>query len=142
MSAPASLPEPILSVEDLTVEFRGDSGWVTAVRNVDFTVGQKECLGIVGESGSGKSVSALSILRLHAKATTRMRTGRIRFGGRDLLTEPEREMRRIRGAEVAMIFQDPMSSLNPVLTIADQIIEPLRLHQGLDHAAARKRAAA
>jgi oligopeptide/dipeptide ABC transporter ATP-binding protein len=133
-------PAPILSVEDLTVEFRGDSGWVTAVRNVDFNVGPNECLGIVGESGSGKSVSALSILRLHANATTRMPTGRIHFGGHDLLTLPEREMRRIRGAQIAMIFQDPMSSLNPVLTIADQIIEPLRLHQGLDYAAARKRA--
>ncbi len=131
---------PVLSVQDLTVEFRGDSGWVTAVRNVSFDIGRRECLGIVGESGSGKSVSALSILRLHARATTRMPTGRILFGGRDLLTLPERELRRIRGAQVAMIFQDPMSSLNPVLTIADQIIEPLRLHQGLSAAAARKRA--
>jgi oligopeptide/dipeptide ABC transporter ATP-binding protein len=134
------LQDAILSVEDLTVEFRGDSGWVTAVRNVGFTVGPNECLGIVGESGSGKSVSALSILRLHAKGSARMPTGRIRFGGRDLLTVPEREMRRIRGAQIAMIFQDPMSSLNPVLTIADQIMEPLRLHQGLDRAAARRRA--
>jgi oligopeptide/dipeptide ABC transporter ATP-binding protein len=131
---------PVLSVQDLTVEFRGDSGWVTAVRNVSFDIGKRECLGIVGESGSGKSVSALSILRLHARATTRMPTGRILFGGRDLLTLPERELRRVRGAQVAMIFQDPMSSLNPVLTIADQIVEPLRLHQGLSVAAARKRA--
>ena len=131
---------PILAVEDLTVEFRGERGWVSAVRNVDFELGERECLGVVGESGSGKSVSALSILRLHAKATTRMPTGRIRFGDRDLLTVPERELRRIRGSEIAMIFQDPMSSLNPVLTIADQLIEPLRLHQGLDGAAARKRA--
>ncbi len=132
--------DPVLSVQDLTVEFRGDSGWLTAVRNVSFDIGRRECLGIVGESGSGKSVSALSILRLHARATSRMPTGRILFGGRDLLTLPERELRRIRGAQVAMIFQDPMSSLNPVLTIADQIIEPLRLHQGLSAAAARKRA--
>ncbi len=132
--------QPVLSVQDLTVEFRGDSGWVSAVRNVSFDIGRRECLGIVGESGSGKSVTALSILRLHARATSRMPTGRILFGGRDLLTVPERELRRIRGAEIAMIFQDPMSSLNPVLTIADQIIEPLRLHQGMDAAAARKRA--
>jgi oligopeptide/dipeptide ABC transporter ATP-binding protein len=131
---------PVLSVQDLTVEFRGDSGWLTAVRNVSFDIGRRECLGIVGESGSGKSVTALSILRLHARATSRMPTGRILFGGRDLLALPEAELRRIRGAEVAMIFQDPMSSLNPVLTIADQIMEPLRLHQGLNAAAARKRA--
>ncbi len=131
---------PVLSVQDLTVEFRGDSGWLTAIRNVNFDIGRRECLGIVGESGSGKSVSALSILRLHARATSRIPTGRILFGGRDLLTISDRELRRVRGAEIAMIFQDPMSSLNPVLTIADQIIEPLRLHQGMDASAARKRA--
>ena len=133
---------PVLSVQDLSVEFHGDSGWLSAIRNVSFDIGRRECLGIVGESGSGKSVSALSILRLHARATSRMPTGRILFGGRDLLTVPERELRRIRGAEIAMIFQDPMSSLNPVLTIADQISESLRLHQGLDRAAARRRAIA
>ena len=133
---------PVLSVQDLSVEFHGDGGWLTAIRNVSFDIGPRECLGIVGESGSGKSVSALSILRLHARATSRVPSGRILFGGRDLLTLPERELRRIRGAQIAMIFQDPMSSLNPVLTIADQIMEPLRLHQGLDRAAARKRALA
>lgn len=132
--------QPILAVDDLTVEFRNEGGWVTAVRNVSFDVGERECLGIVGESGSGKSVSALAILRLHAKATSRMPTGRIMFQGRDLLTQTERELRAIRGSDIAMIFQDPMSSLNPVLTIADQIIEPLRLHQGLSRVAARKRA--
>ncbi|MBO9513087.1 MAG: ABC transporter ATP-binding protein [Variovorax sp.] len=130
----------VLSVEDLTVEFRNEAGWVPAVRNVSFDIGPRECLGIVGESGSGKSVSALSILRLHARGTSRMPTGRILFQGRDLLALPERELRAIRGSDIAMIFQDPMSSLNPVLTIADQIIEPLRLHQGLSRAAARKRA--
>lgn len=132
--------QPILAVDDLTVEFRNEGGWVTAVRNVSFDVGERECLGIVGESGSGKSVSALAILRLHAKATSRMPTGRIMFQGRDLLTQTECELRAIRGSDIAMIFQDPMSSLNPVLTIANQIVEPLRLHQGLSRAAARKRA--
>ena len=140
MAAGTTIETPVLSVQDLTVEFRGDSGWLTAIRNVNFDIGQRECLGVVGESGSGKSVSALSILRLHARATSRIPTGRILFGGKDLLKISERELRRVRGAEIAMIFQDPMSSLNPVLTIADQIIEPLRLHQGMDARAARKRA--
>ena len=94
----------------------------------------------MGESGSGKSVSALSILRLHARANTRYASGAIRFGGRDLLSMSERELRKVRGGDIAMIFQDPMSSLNPVLTIAEQIVEPLQLHQGLSAAAARRRA--
>jgi oligopeptide/dipeptide ABC transporter ATP-binding protein len=131
---------PLLSVENLTVQFRGDRGWVTAIEDVSFEIGAGENLGIVGESGSGKSVSALSILRLHARANTRYASGSIRFGGRDLLSMSERELRKVRGGDIAMIFQDPMSSLNPVLTIAEQIVEPLQLHQGLSAAAARRRA--
>ena len=131
---------PILSVENLTVQFRGDRGWFDAVHDVSFTVGPRECLGIVGESGSGKSVSALTLLRLHARRTTRIPSGRILYGGEDLLAAPERRMRALRGAEIAMIFQDPMSSLNPVLTIADQISETLILHQGLSKRDARLRA--
>ncbi|ODT19892.1 MAG: peptide ABC transporter ATP-binding protein [Kaistia sp. SCN 65-12] len=131
---------PLLSVENLTVQFRGDRGWVTAIEDVSFEIGAGENLGIVGESGSGKSVSALSILRLHARANTRYASGAIRFGGRDLLSMSERELRKVRGGDIAMIFQDPMSSLNPVLTIAEQIVEPLQLHQGLSAAAARRRA--
>jgi len=131
---------PLLSVENLTVQFRGDSGWVTAIEDVSFEIGAGENLGIVGESGSGKSVSALSILRLHARANTRYASGAIRFGGRDLLSMSERDLRKVRGGDIAMIFQDPMSSLNPVLTIAEQIVEPLQLHQGLSAAAARRRA--
>ncbi|MFM1988661.1 MAG: Oligopeptide transport ATP-binding protein OppD [Pseudomonadota bacterium] len=132
--------DAVLRVDDLTVQFRTDAGWITAVDGVSFSVGPSECLGVVGESGSGKSVSALSVLRLHAKATSRMPSGRILFGGRDLLRASAGEMRQLRGRDVAMIFQDPMSSLNPVLTIAEQIVEPLRLHQGLDRATARRRA--
>jgi peptide/nickel transport system ATP-binding protein len=132
--------QPLLSVENLTVQFRGDAGWVTAIDGVDFSVRPGECLGIVGESGSGKSVSTLSILRLHSPANTRYAAGVIRYGGRDLLTLPQRRLRQIRGGEIAMIFQDPMSSLNPVLTIADQIMEPLRQHQGLSARAARRQA--
>src|SRR5215471_15166287 len=134
------MDEPLLSVENLTVQFRGDAGWVTAIDGVDFSVGPGECLGVVGESGSGKSVSALSILGLHSPASTRYASGVIRYGGRDLLTLPQRRLRQIRGGEIAMIFQDPMSSLNPVLTIADQIMEPLRQHHGLSARAARRQA--
>jgi len=132
--------QPLLSVENLTVQFRGDAGWVNAVESVDFAVGAGECLGIVGESGSGKSVSALSILKLHSQSNTRYASGAIRYGDRDLLTLSQRRLRQVRGGEIAMIFQDPMSSLNPVLTIADQIMEPLRQHQGLSAQAARRRA--
>ena len=132
--------QALLSVENLTVQFRGDAGWVSAIEGVDFAVGPGECLGIVGESGSGKSVSALSILKLHSRANTRYASGAVRYDGRDLLTLPNRQLRRVRGGEIAMIFQDPMSSLNPVLTIADQIMEPLRQHQGLSARAARRQA--
>ena len=134
------MAEDVLTVDDLTVRFRTDDGWITAIENVSFAVGARECVGIVGESGSGKSVTALSILRLHDPATTRVASGTIRYNGRDLLAIPERDLRRLRGGEIAMIFQDPMSSLNPVLTIADQIGETLRQHEGLSAAAARRRA--
>jgi peptide/nickel transport system ATP-binding protein len=132
--------QALLSVENLTVQFRGDAGWVNAIEGVDFAVGPGECLGIVGESGSGKSVSALSILKLHSRANTRYASGMVRYDGCDLLTLPNRQLRRVRGGEIAMIFQDPMSSLNPVLTIADQIMEPLCQHQGLSARAARRQA--
>src|SRR3546814_13221750 len=127
---------PLLQVEDLTVEFRGDAGWLRAVEGVSFTLGARESLGLVGESGSGKSVTALSLLRLHARRTTRLPTGRVLWQGRDLLGFSEREIRAIRGKDIAMIFQDPMTSLNPVLTIADPLGETLRIHQGLDPPAA------
>jgi oligopeptide/dipeptide ABC transporter ATP-binding protein len=131
----------MLAVDGLTVRFRGERGWLTAVEDVSFSLGACESLGIVGESGSGKSVTALSILRLHAKATTET-TGSIRYQGQDILGLPERTMRSLRGGDIAMVFQDPMSSLNPVLTIEEQIGETLRLHQGLSRAAARRRAIA
>jgi len=132
--------QPLLSVEHLTVQFRAEAGWVTAIDGVDFSVRPGECLGIVGESGSGKSVSALSILRLHSPRSTRYASGAIHYGGRDLLTLPQHRLRQVRGGEIAMIFQDPMSSLNPVLTIGDQVTEPLRQHQGLSARAARRQA--
>src|SRR6187399_1215987 len=134
------LTAPLLAIRNLTVQFRVDSGWVTAIDDVSLDVDAGDCVGVVGESGSGKSVTALSILRLHQRATTRMPSGTILYQGEDLLCAPGSTMRRVRGREIAMIFQDPMSSLNPVLTIADQISETLRLHQGLDAAASRARA--
>ena len=130
----------LLEIDNLTVQFRGDAGWITAVDDVSLDLREGEALGIVGESGSGKSVTALSILRLHTPATTRHPTGRIVYAGRDMLALTPPQLRAVRGREVAMIFQDPMSSLNPVLTIADQISETLCLHQGLDATASRQRA--
>jgi peptide/nickel transport system ATP-binding protein len=131
---------PLVSIDDLTVQFRGDRKWTTAIQGVSFDVGEGDCLGIVGESGSGKSVTALSMLRLHARGTSRFASGTVRYGGQDLLKAPERYLREIRGRDIAMVFQDPMSSLNPVLTICDQISETLRLHQGMSRADARVRA--
>jgi oligopeptide/dipeptide ABC transporter ATP-binding protein len=133
------LAQPLLSIRNLSVQFRVDSGWITAVDDVSLDVGEGDCIGIVGESGSGKSVTALSILQLHDRVTTRMPSGAILYQGVDLLRARGAALRRIRGSEIAMIFQDPMSSLNPVLTIADQIGETLRRHQGLTGVAARKR---
>jgi oligopeptide/dipeptide ABC transporter ATP-binding protein len=130
----------LLEIDNLTVQFRGDSGWITAVDDVSLNLNEGETLGIVGESGSGKSVTALSILRLHTASTTRHPTGRIAYAGRDMLALTPRQLRAVRGREIAMIFQDPMSSLNPVLTISEQIGETLRLHQGLDTQASRQRA--
>ena len=130
----------MLEVENLSVDFRVDAGWLRSVSEVSFTLAANATLGIVGESGSGKSVTALSILRLHAARSTRMK-GAIRFEGEDLLAMPESRLRALRGSRIAMIFQDPMHSLNPVLTIGDQIGETLRIHQGLDRTAAAARAA-
>jgi oligopeptide/dipeptide ABC transporter ATP-binding protein len=130
---------PLLSIRNLTVQFRVDAGWVTAIDDVSLDVSAGDCVGIVGESGSGKSVTALSILQLHDRVTTRMPSGSILYQGKNLLRASGSAMRNVRGSEIAMIFQDPMSSLNPVLTIADQISETLRQHQGLTGTAARKR---
>jgi oligopeptide/dipeptide ABC transporter ATP-binding protein len=130
----------LVSIDKLTVQFRGDRGWVNAVEDVSFDIGEGECVGVVGESGSGKSVTALSMLRLHPRGAARFPSGSIFYAGVDLLRAPERDLRAVRGRDIAMVFHDPMSSLNPVLTICDQICEPIRLHQGLSQAAARRAA--
>src|SRR5881398_937318 len=138
--APAPAGQPLLEVADLRTWFFTRDGVVRAVDGVSFSVMPGETLAIVGESGCGKSVTALSVLRLVPSPPGRIVSGRIRFAGRDLLRLSEAEMRRVRGNEVSMIFQEPMTSLNPVLTIGRQIAETLTLHQGLDHKAALRRA--
>ncbi len=133
------MTDPILAVRDLTVAFRSDGRWREVVHGVSFDVAPRETVALVGESGSGKSVSALSVLRLLPRDASRI-GGSVRFAGRELLTAPEAEMRRVRGDSIAMIFQEPMTSLNPVLTIGFQIAEALIRHRGLSRAAAEAEA--
>jgi peptide/nickel transport system ATP-binding protein len=129
----------LLEVENLQTHFRTPDGVNRAVDGVSFEVNEGETLAIVGESGCGKSVTANSILRLVPEPPGKI-AGTIRFQGRDLLKASEREMRDIRGNDISMIFQEPMTSLNPVLTVGRQLRETLRLHQGLDRKAADDRA--
>jgi peptide/nickel transport system ATP-binding protein len=132
--------QPLLTVEDLRVVFEGDRGTVTeAVAGVTFSVAPGRTLGIVGESGCGKSVTALAIMRLLPKAGTRI-SGSVSFEGRELGSLPERQMQDLRGNRLAMIFQEPMTSLNPSFTIGDQIGEALSRHRGLSAVAARRAA--
>jgi peptide/nickel transport system ATP-binding protein len=131
---------PLLEVQDLRTFFHAEGTVARAVDGVSFTVGPGETLAIVGESGSGKSVTSLSIMRLVPIPPGEIAGGRVLFRGRDLLALPEPEMRHIRGNEIGMIFQEPMSSLNPLLTVGEQISEVVRLHQGLGRTAARQRA--
>ncbi|MXY87718.1 MAG: ABC transporter ATP-binding protein, partial [Dehalococcoidia bacterium] len=121
----------LLEVNDLRTYFYTQEGVVKAVDGTSYSVEEGETLGLVGESGCGKSVSALSILRLIPSPPGKIVSGEIMFQGRDLLKLDESEMRRIRGNDIAMVFQEPMTSLNPVLTIGRQITESLELHQDL-----------
>jgi len=132
--------EPILAVENLVTAFRSGGGEHAAVRNVSFALASNETLAIVGESGCGKSVTALSIMGLVPVANGRIVAGHIRFAGRDLVGLPDEEMRKIRGDRISMIFQEPMTSLNPVLTVGFQIAEALRYHRGMDRGSARRAA--
>ena len=122
------MPEPLLSINDLVVEFKTEDGIVHAVDGVTYDVFPGETLGIVGESGSGKSVSTLALLGLIPVPPGRIANGTAMFKGRDLLKLKKKELRRVRGDEVAMIFQDPMTSLNPVLTVGNQLGEAIKTH--------------
>jgi len=135
------LTDYILDVKDLATRFHTDSGIVNAVNGISYTLEESETLGIVGESGCGKSVHALSLMRLIPIPPGEIYQGEVLYKDKDLLKEQDNEMRRIRGGEIAMIFQDPMTSLNPVMTIGKQITEALHLHTGMDDLAARERAA-
>ena len=132
--------EPLLSVDDLRVQFWTDRGTIYAVNGISFEIAAGETLGIVGESGCGKSVTALALLGILARAG-KVSGGTARYGGRDLLALSDRELRHIRGKEIGMIFQDPMTSLNPVLTIGKQISETLETHFDLSRSAAKARTA-
>ena len=133
------MPDPILSIRDLTVEFKTEDGIVRAVTDVSYDLMPGEVLGIVGESGSGKSVSMLSILGLSPQG--RIPKGEAVYKGDDLLKMSQKQLRDIRGGDMAMIFQDPMTSLNPVLTVGNQIIEALLVHNdGMKDDEAQKRA--
>lgn len=130
----------LLEISDLVVEFRQRGRSLRAANHVSLSVRQGETLGIVGESGSGKSVLCRTILRLLPSPPAFIRSGSVRFGGVDLLTLSDERMREIRGADIAMVFQNPMNALNPVWPIGDQVSEGLRVHQGLGWRAARDRA--
>jgi peptide/nickel transport system ATP-binding protein len=131
--------DALLRIDGLSTQFRDEDGVVRAVDGVSLAIAPGETLGLVGESGCGKSVTALSVMRLLPR-NARVVTGAIRFDGQDLLALSEAEMREIRGNRIAMIFQEPMTSLNPVHTIGAQIAEAVRIHQGLGRAAALARA--
>src|SRR5690606_3789505 len=130
----------LLSVRDLKVYFETEDGLVPAVDGISFDLKKGGTLGIVGESGCGKSVTSLAIMRLIPTPPGRIVGGQILFEGEDLLKKSPAEMRKIRGNEISMIFQEPMTSLNPVFTIGDQIMEAIILHQKLSKKAARERA--
>jgi len=130
---------PLLEIQQLRVAFGSNAHSNEVVQDVSLTIQAGEKMALVGESGSGKSVTALSILQLHDAAQVSYPQGKIFFQGKDLLTHSEAQIRRVRGKEIAMIFQEPMTSLNPVYPIGSQLIEPLLLHQNMRKSAAKNR---
>ncbi|MDX6369685.1 MAG: peptide/nickel transport system ATP-binding protein, partial [Gaiellaceae bacterium] len=133
------MPERLIEVEDLKVQFATEDGLVKAVDGVSFELSRGQVLGIVGESGSGKSVTAMTLLGLTRDRNTRFE-GEVRYKGRNVLEMKEDELQEVRGNEMSMIFQDPMTSLNPVYTIGTQICEAIRVHERADKGQARRRA--
>src|ERR671938_185804 len=133
------MAERLLEVKDLHVHFNTEDGVVRAVDGVSFELERGKVLGIVGESGSGKSVTAMTLMGLTRDVNTRFE-GEILYKGRSLLTRPEREMQDFRGNEIAMIFQDPMTSLNPVYRVGEQIVEAIRTYEDVSKEIARRRA--
>ena len=125
------MSEPLLELRNLSVAFDTERGQIRPVRDVSLSIFPGQTVAVVGESGCGKSVTAMSILRLIPSPPGKVLAGEVRFNGRDLLSLSEREMRSVRGKDIAMIFQEPMTSLNPVYTIGDQIVEAITLHQGV-----------
>ncbi len=136
MEATGGSVTPVLSVQNLTTSFRTPDGWKSVVRNMSFQIAPRETVAIVGESGSGKSVTSLSIMRLLDKRMSRIE-GEVMLGGRNLLSLPEEEMQKVRGREISMIFQEPMTSLNPIFPIGRQIAEALTVHQPMSSSAAK-----
>ncbi|MDP2969371.1 MAG: ABC transporter ATP-binding protein [Deltaproteobacteria bacterium] len=134
------MKNPLLEVRSLTTRFFTEDGVVRAVENVSFEIFPGEILSLVGESGCGKSVTGLSLLRLIPIPPGKIVSGELLFDGRDLMELEEKEMERVRGNDISMIFQEPMTSLNPVFTIGNQIMEAIQLHQNLDKKEARKKA--
>ena len=134
------LKKKVLEVKDLNISFHTFAGEVQAIRGVDFELYEGETLAIVGESGSGKSVTSKSIMRLLPTNNSEVKSGEILFGDKDIVTASEKQMQKIRGKDISMIFQDPMTALNPTMTIGRQIMEPIIKHQKLGKQEARKRA--
>ncbi len=131
---------PLLEIQGLKTHFKSDDGWVHAVDGVDLRIDRGETVGLVGESGCGKSVTARTVLKLIDMPPGRIVAGRVRWKGQDLVPLPPQAMRAIRAKEIGIVFQEPMTSLNPVFTVGEQIAESLRLHEGLSRRAARERA--
>ena len=134
------MEEKILEVQDLSTSFKTERGWLKAIDGVSFDVYSGEMLGIVGESGCGKSVTSQSILRLYEEKSTTRYSGTVSFDGQNLFDLPEKEMQKIRGQEISMVFQDALSSLNPVFTVGNQIMESLRIHQDMGKKEAKEKA--
>jgi len=131
---------PLLEIKDLKVHFKTDDGWLHAVDGVDIAIDRGETVSVVGESGCGKTVTAMTVLKLVPMPPGRIAGGQVLWQGKDLVTASNEEMRRIRAKEIAIVFQEPMTSLNPVYSVGEQIAESLRLHEGLGRKAALERA--